>query len=220
MNAAHHRADWSSVVEVDGTRMAALPRPDSDDRVPARHHRRRGRLRLDGARGRPLARTCRSRRPCTTPAASSSSRSSGWPAAAALHPQMVKIPGFLVDHLVVDPGPDADLRHALRPEPLAARCRVPISTPLPDPLTERRVIARRAAFELRRRRRRQPRRRHFGDDPQRRRRGGHRRADHADGGVRRHRRRARLRPRVRHRATIRARSSTSPISSTSTTAAG
>ena len=30
----------------------------------------------------------------------------------SIHPQMVKIPGFLIDHVVLEPGADADLRHA------------------------------------------------------------------------------------------------------------
>lgn len=66
----------------------------------------------------------------------------------AVHPQMVKIPGFLVDYLVVDP--DQMQTYATRYD--AARSGempVPISSLRPDPLTEKRVIARRAAFELR-----------------------------------------------------------------------
>jgi len=65
-----------------------------------------------------------------------------------LHPQMVKIPGFLIDHIVLDP--DQKQTYATQYDP--SRCgetRVPISTLQPDPLTERRVIARRAALELR-----------------------------------------------------------------------
>ncbi|RWR27179.1 acyl CoA:acetate/3-ketoacid CoA transferase [Sinirhodobacter populi] len=66
----------------------------------------------------------------------------------SLHPQLVKIPGFLVDHVVVDP--DQMQTYTTRYDP--SRCgeiRVPISALSPDPLTERRVIARRAAMELR-----------------------------------------------------------------------
>jgi propionate CoA-transferase len=65
----------------------------------------------------------------------------------AIHPQMVKIPGFMVDYLVVDPEQMqtyATLYDASR----SGEMPVPISTLKPDPLTERRVIARRAAFEL------------------------------------------------------------------------
>jgi len=64
------------------------------------------------------------------------------------HPQMVKIPGFLVDHVVLDP--EQKQTYATQYDP--SRCgetRVPISTLRPDPLSERRVIARRAALELR-----------------------------------------------------------------------
>ena len=35
----------------------------------------------------------------------------------SIHPQMVKIPGFLIDYVVLEPGPDADLRHRLRSQP-------------------------------------------------------------------------------------------------------
>jgi propionate CoA-transferase len=67
----------------------------------------------------------------------------------ALHPQMVKIPGFLVDYVVL--APDQKQTYGTFYDP--SRCGdmpVPVSTVRPDPLTERRVIARRAAFELRR----------------------------------------------------------------------
>ncbi|WP_349295541.1 CoA-transferase (plasmid) [Thioclava sp. 'Guangxiensis'] len=66
----------------------------------------------------------------------------------SLHPQLVKIPGFLVDHVVVEPEQMQTYTTGYDP----ARCgetRVPISSIAPDPLTERRVIARRAAMELR-----------------------------------------------------------------------
>ncbi|GGE41318.1 acetate CoA-transferase YdiF [Agaricicola taiwanensis] len=65
-----------------------------------------------------------------------------------LHPHMVKIPGFLVDHVVL--VPDQMQTYATQYDP--SRCgetRVPISSLVPDPLTDRRVIARRAACELR-----------------------------------------------------------------------
>jgi propionate CoA-transferase len=66
----------------------------------------------------------------------------------SIHPQMVKIPGFLIDHVVVDPG--QMLTYGTVHD--SARCgetTVPVAMITPDPLTERRVIARRAAFELR-----------------------------------------------------------------------
>ena len=66
----------------------------------------------------------------------------------SLHPHMVKIPGFLIDHFVVQP--DQMQTYATRFDP--ARCgetTVPGSSIAPDPLDARRVVARRAAFELR-----------------------------------------------------------------------
>jgi len=66
----------------------------------------------------------------------------------SIHPQMVKIPGFLIDHVVLEPDQMQTYGTAYDP----ARCgetRVPVAMITPDPLTERRVIARRAAFELR-----------------------------------------------------------------------
>lgn len=65
-----------------------------------------------------------------------------------LHPQMVKIPGFLIDHFVLTPDQMQTYTTVYDP----SRCgetRMPISALKPDPLTEKRVIARRAAFELR-----------------------------------------------------------------------
>lgn len=66
----------------------------------------------------------------------------------SLHPQMVKIPGFLIDHFVL--APDQMQTYTTVYDP--SRCgetRMPISALKPDPLTEKRVIARRAALELR-----------------------------------------------------------------------
>ena len=66
----------------------------------------------------------------------------------SLHPHMVKIPGFLIDHFVVEP--DQMQTYATQYDP--ARCgetRIPNSGIAPDPLEMRRVVARRAAFELR-----------------------------------------------------------------------
>ena len=65
-----------------------------------------------------------------------------------LHPQLVKIPGFLIDHFVL--APDQMQTYTTVYDP--SRCgetRMPISALKPDPLTEKRVIARRAALELR-----------------------------------------------------------------------
>ena len=67
----------------------------------------------------------------------------------ALHPQMVKIPGFLVDHVVL--APEQMQTYTTTYDP--SRCGetpLPLSALQPDPLTERRVMARRAAFELNR----------------------------------------------------------------------
>lgn len=66
----------------------------------------------------------------------------------SIHPQMVKIPGFLIDHVVLEP--DQMQTYGTVHDP--ARCgetRVPVAMITPDLLTERRVIARRATFELR-----------------------------------------------------------------------
>jgi propionate CoA-transferase len=66
----------------------------------------------------------------------------------SIHPQMVKIPGFLIDYVVLEPEQMQTYGTAHDP----ARCgetRVPVAMIVPDPLSERRVIARRAAFELR-----------------------------------------------------------------------
>jgi propionate CoA-transferase len=65
-----------------------------------------------------------------------------------LHPQMVKIPGFLIDRFVLAPEQEQTFGTAYEPSRSGEVC-VPVSTIAPDPLTDRRVIARRAAFELR-----------------------------------------------------------------------
>ena len=65
-----------------------------------------------------------------------------------LHPHMVKIPGFLIDHFVV--VPEQMQTYTTQYDP--ARCgevTVPSSSITPDALDMRRVVARRAAFELR-----------------------------------------------------------------------
>lgn len=66
----------------------------------------------------------------------------------SLHPQMVKIPGFLVDHVVLEPG-QMQTYGTLHDPARCGETHVPVAMIAPDPLTERRVIARRAAFELR-----------------------------------------------------------------------
>ncbi len=65
----------------------------------------------------------------------------------SLHPQMVKIPGFLIDYFVLDPDQGQTYGTAYEPS-RSGETRVPLSTIALDPMTERRVIARRAAFEL------------------------------------------------------------------------
>jgi propionate CoA-transferase len=68
----------------------------------------------------------------------------------ALHPQMVKIPGFLIDYVVL--APDQKQTYGTVYDPSrSGDMPIPVSTVRPDPLTERRIIARRAALELRRR---------------------------------------------------------------------
>lgn len=65
-----------------------------------------------------------------------------------LNPHMVKIPGFLIDHIVL--VPDQMQTYATVYDPSrSGETRMPISALLPDPLNDRRVIARRAAFQLR-----------------------------------------------------------------------
>ncbi len=64
-----------------------------------------------------------------------------------LHPQMVRVPGFLINHFVVDP--DQMQNYAERFDPgLCGETVRPLATIIPDPLDLRRVIARRGAFEL------------------------------------------------------------------------
>ncbi|MCL4186459.1 MAG: acyl CoA:acetate/3-ketoacid CoA transferase [Rhodobacteraceae bacterium] len=66
----------------------------------------------------------------------------------SLHPQMVRIPGFLIDHVVLAPGQMQTYATAYDPA-RSGETRLPVSAIVPDPLSERRVIARRAALELR-----------------------------------------------------------------------
>ena len=66
----------------------------------------------------------------------------------SLHPQMVKIPGFLIDYLVLEPEQMQTFGTVFDP----SRCgetRAPTSAIIPDPMSERRIMARRAAMELR-----------------------------------------------------------------------
>ncbi|MDB5819771.1 MAG: putative acyl-CoA transferase [Rhizobacter sp.] len=65
-----------------------------------------------------------------------------------LHPHMVKIPGFLIDHFVVVPEQMQTYTTVYDPA-RSGETRVPSSHIAPDPMGMRRVVARRAAFELR-----------------------------------------------------------------------
>ena len=82
--------------------MAVLQAGAGQRRIPARHDGRRGRQRHDGGGGRASARCSRWRRPRGAPAASSSSRSKRMPRRGTLPGKHVKIPGILVDFVVVD----------------------------------------------------------------------------------------------------------------------
>ena len=81
-----------------------------------------------------------------------------------LNARQVKIPGILVDCVVVAEKPEYHMQTFATPtaRPTPARERVPLSSIAPMPLCERKIIARRALMELSRRRRRQPRHRHAG----------------------------------------------------------
>jgi len=65
-----------------------------------------------------------------------------------LNPHMVKIPGFLIDCIVVEPEQMQTFGTVYDPS-RSGETRVPTSSILPDPMSERRVMARRAALELR-----------------------------------------------------------------------
>ena len=66
----------------------------------------------------------------------------------SLHPQMVRIPGFLIDHFVLDP--DQWQTYGTRFDPaVCGEMPGSLATITPDPLTFRRAIARRAACEMR-----------------------------------------------------------------------
>ncbi|HWK47634.1 MAG TPA: CoA-transferase [Stellaceae bacterium] len=66
----------------------------------------------------------------------------------SLNPHMVKIPGFLIDYLVVEPEQMQTFGTRYDPS-RSGETRIPVASIPPDPLTERRVMARRAALELR-----------------------------------------------------------------------
>ncbi|MFL6664957.1 MAG: acyl CoA:acetate/3-ketoacid CoA transferase [Rhizobacter sp.] len=70
----------------------------------------------------------------------------------SLNPRQVKIPGVLVDCVVVAEKPEHHMQTFATPysPAFAGEIRVPMSTLTPLPLTERKVIARRAALELQR----------------------------------------------------------------------
>ena len=66
----------------------------------------------------------------------------------SVNPHMIKIPGFLIDYFVVEP--DQMQTYTTQYDPArSGETRLPKSRIVPDPLTVRRVIARREAFELR-----------------------------------------------------------------------
>ncbi|MBV8914380.1 MAG: acyl CoA:acetate/3-ketoacid CoA transferase [Acetobacteraceae bacterium] len=69
----------------------------------------------------------------------------------SLHPRQVKVPGVLVDCVVVAERADLHMQTFSTPysAAYAAEVRAPVGTMPPMPLNERKVIARRAAIELR-----------------------------------------------------------------------
>ena len=82
--------------------------------------------------------------------ASSSRRSSGSPPTDSLNPREVQIPGVLVDCVVLGAArqPPPDLRHGLQPRLLRPAAGAARSRSRRLPLDDRKVIARRCAFEL------------------------------------------------------------------------
>ena len=141
----------------------------------------------------------------------------------SLNPRQVKIPGILVDCVVVAERPEDHMQtfaETLIAPAFASEIRVPMRRFRPLAMGERKIIARRAALELKANACRQSRHRHAGGH----RGGGDRGASHrsadADRRAGRHRRRSGFRPELRCRNQCARRSSISPTSSTSTTAAG
>lgn len=65
----------------------------------------------------------------------------------SLNPHMVKIPGFLIDHFVLEPEQRQTYTTVYDPA-RSGETRLPVEAIEPDALSPRRVIARRAAFEL------------------------------------------------------------------------
>ena len=65
----------------------------------------------------------------------------------SLHPQMVRIPGCLIDVFVIDENQQQNYVTSFDPS-LCGEVRRPMATLKPGPLNVRRIIARRAAFEL------------------------------------------------------------------------
>jgi propionate CoA-transferase len=69
--------------------------------------------------------------------------------AGSLHPKSVKVPGFLVDYVVVAQSQNHMMSISTQFNPaFCGDVKVPVSTLEPMPLDERKVIARRAALEL------------------------------------------------------------------------
>jgi propionate CoA-transferase len=69
--------------------------------------------------------------------------------AGSLHPRQVQVPGILVDCVVVAHPENHAQTYAVHYDPaFSAEIRVPLDTLAPMPLDERKIIARRCAFEL------------------------------------------------------------------------
>ena len=125
--------------------------------------------------------------------------------AGSLNPRQVKIPGVMVDCVVVAQPelPRPDLRHPVQPGVLRRRSACRWRTMPPMPLDERKIIARRAAFELPAGRRRQPRHRHARGRGLGRQRGKDPEVRDADGRARGDRRVAGERAQLRRRGQLR-----------------
>ena len=123
-------------------------------------------------------------------------------AAGTLPGRQVKVPGVVVDYLVL--APDQRQTYQTRySAAYAGELREPDTAIRRIPFDIRKVIARRAAMELLPRRRRQPRLRRLERDRQRRGRGGLLPRAHADRRAGHHRRRAGGRPGCRRRRQLR-----------------